>query len=226
MTNTNLMHARLERTEIKRNTKLDRTTFENADLHKANFIETQSTRINLRNSNLRRVDFSRATLTEPNLQDADLTRATLSATKVFRPSSMAGAKIIATTATNSRWIGTFAAPISLKNTDLRKSTFEGAAFQFVDFKGAIFDRTTDFRNAFFDGSVQLPRHIADQIDAKCQHPPAVLSQSDFLAHWLGWLTLNPDWEPAIWQRLVENEFHDLQPIAPPIGCLWQNTNHP
>jgi hypothetical protein len=144
-----------------------------------------------------------ADLSEAQMQGADLRRALLT--------------------------GTPETPNILWVTSLGGSTNHGGALRDVDLRPAEFDDRTDWRNAFFDGTVRVPEDRKNQIGQPClwdwiADNPEPLPDEEFFARWRGWLTLDPMWSDHIWPYFasVPENWSDVDPIDPPDDCTWDH----
>jgi hypothetical protein len=133
---------------------------------------------------------------------------------------------VAQTATETPLVAglVFAVPVLLAVSHGRTS----GALRDVDLRPAEFDDQTDWRNAFFDGSVLVPEDRRDQIGQPClwtwiAENPEPLSDKEFFGRWRGWLTLNPDWADRRWSDgFAPEEWRDVAPIPPPPDCTWDH----
>lgn len=195
MNGARLREASMDETDLS-HAQMDWTDLIGAKIEKTNFTAAQMTG---------------AVLARAHLDTVDLTGAQLQGT-VFDYSLVTGRAD---------------SPTKLLGTNLRSSRNIGGALRFVDLSEAIFDPSTDWRNVFFDGSVIVPTAMRDQIGQPClwewvAQNPKSLSDAQFFGRWRGWLTLNPDWIAEGWkaQQSVPDIWRDVEPIAPPNGCVW------
>lgn len=121
--------------------------------------------------------------------------------------------------------------IFLDDTNLTASINNGGAVRFVNMRGATFDRKTDFRNAFLDGSVTLPDGFAEQMACArsaadcaekrpCHWPSETLSDEQFYGTWRTWVERRAN----IWPIVAPAEWRDVKPQPIPKDCQW--VDHP
>ncbi|MEO1732039.1 MAG: pentapeptide repeat-containing protein, partial [Pseudomonadota bacterium] len=179
----------------------------------------------LQGAYLGEAQLQRANLVEAQLQGAYLGEAQLQGAYLGE-AQLQGAGL-----SFSQLIGIMDTPMSLDQTNLSAVTNDGGALRFVDLSGARFDHRTNFRNAFLDASVEVPRAFELSNRRPCQWAWAragnggdPLTDSQFYAFWLGWLLTNPDRTERdvrlIWRGITPEERHDIDPVSPPPGCVW------
>ena len=87
-------------------------------------------------------------------------------------------------------------PVFLDRTDLSAAENKGGAIRHTDLRAIEFDKLTDFRNAFLDGTVKYTDEFAAQMGAAagknpCQWIDQSLDDHEFHALWHWWITLSP-----------------------------------
>ncbi|BAQ67844.1 Pentapeptide repeat-containing protein [Rhodovulum sulfidophilum] len=111
-------------------------------------------------------------------------------------------------------------PSEFPSMNLQGVTNYGGALRSVDLRDATFDETTDFRNAFLDGTVQTSDSFREQMGNPCQWHADVLSDEEFFGRWLGWLEASENGSVG-WQQFLPIAWRNVAAIAPPDGCVWQ-----
>lgn len=71
--------------------------------------------------------------------------------------------------------------------DLSGSLNKGGALRNIDLTEVKWDKTTDFRNVFFDGSVVVPDALFAQMGYPCQITHKVLDDKEFFLRWSKWI---------------------------------------
>ncbi|MEO9778407.1 MAG: pentapeptide repeat-containing protein [Sedimentitalea sp.] len=168
-------------------------------------------------------DFRNAILSETFLSGADLGGAQMQGARLSG-AQMQGADLFGTLLT-----GTLENPNLASDTNLSARTINGGALRFVDLRSAKIDALTDWRNAFFDGSVLVPNNKKTQIGQTClwgwiAKNPDPLPDKEYFGRWRGWLTLDPEWDDDDWSELpsVPEDWRDIADIPPPSDCAWHS----
>lgn len=202
-----------------------------ANLFKANMNDTKLISADLDSANLRWAAIRNSDLTGTHFNGADMTMAKLSKSYMYgaklRGVELRGAKIVGAIMDFSQLTGTKNKISFLDETDLRGSANHGGLLRHVDLSTAIYDGQTDFRNVFLDKSVVLPEGLRAQMGNLCQMVEAELDDETFYGHWRGWVEANPVRGPFDnWRRVAPNEYKDVDPISPSVGCQWSITPMP
>jgi hypothetical protein len=118
-------------------------------------------------------------------------------------------------------------PQVLDDTNLSASTNDGGALRYVELRPARFDRSTDFRNAFLDSSVDVPHVLEERAGRPCQwawardaNGGAPLTNVQFYSMWRGWLQTDQDFFDGTW-RSIAPAWDAVTPVSPPPGCTWK-----
>jgi uncharacterized protein YjbI with pentapeptide repeats len=230
-----LSGAQLQRSDL-RWTLMDGASLEHAQLEGAQLWGAQMRRVSLFGAQLDGADLTGAFLDDARLVGAEMRGTNLSAVRLngadiggtamseanlwsaqLEGVSLAGAELLGANLSYSRLVGSADSPLVLEWTNLDAVRANGSALRFVDLRAAIFSPTSDFRNAFGDATVLLP--IPGE-NRPYQWPRRELSDREFYARWRGWLALAP--EAPSWASIAPDEWHDVEPVPPPPGCVWQD----
>lgn len=123
--------------------------------------------------------------------------------------------------------GTVAELNDLTKANLHGSLNRGGMLRYVNLKRARFDRYTDFRDVFLDGSVNMSAEFRAQMGDPCQWVQEVLDDEKFYRHWRGWVeTRQPLKKENHWEEFAPEEYHHVDPISPPPGCGWKSNLGP
>ncbi len=210
---------------------LRKAYFELADLTMSKLTETSLDGAILRKARLRHSDF-----TQSSMRQADLSQSRGEGTKfyradlswaIFRRAQLPRADLGRSnlSGANFRWSNFKAADFSLSLIDGEKTMsmddFRGANFSHsVNAGGAIrkanlksvrLGMQSDWRNAFFDGSVSISPPFRRRMGMPCQWIVETLDEKAFFAHWRGWLKQNNEISDFVWQQLVPAKHHDVVP---------------
>lgn len=169
---------------------------------------------------------SGAQMQEAEFNGAEMQRANLSLAQM-QGAQLSGAQMQAAEFSFSFLSGHEGKTSILSDTNLSASTNNGGALRDVDLSDTIIDAQTDWRNVFLDGSVIVPEQMRDRIGQPClwdwiEQNQIPLSEENFVAHWRGWLKLNPSWRDRNWKRVsfVSEDWRDIEAEDPPSGCVW------
>lgn len=227
-----------------------------AQMPDADLVVAQLQNADLFNAHLERADLSRAEMEGANLEFAEMEGARFELAKM-RGASLMGAKMEGVDLSRAQMQGVVLVATRmhrvkfdfslltgsaddvnvLDSTNLSGATNQGGALRFVDLNKIVFDRETDFRNAFLDGSVNVNMAFREQMGSPCQWSPEPLPDEEFYGRWRGWVESSPgieinwpedlkiDGEETLyarpdWKALAPVRWQDVPAIAPPAGCEW------
>ncbi|WP_299962158.1 pentapeptide repeat-containing protein [uncultured Roseobacter sp.] len=181
---------------LLRGTILTRAQLEGANLRK----------VTMKDVVLRGVRMARANMTRSTLEDVDLQGALLD-DAIFRNAEMVRVQLR----------GAF-----MNGTDLNGSVNNGGLLRNIDLTAVVFDKRTDFRNVFLDGTVQLPEGFQNQMGHPCQWVDQDLDDEAFFGRWRGWIeAAPPEYAPPAWEQIAPDDYKDTSAIPPPPGCTWK-----
>ncbi|MEP3333474.1 pentapeptide repeat-containing protein [Sedimentitalea sp.] len=216
-----------------RNAILSETFLSGADLGEARMQGTNLYRARMQGANLYRAQMQGASLNRAQMQGANLIEAQMQGARLswaqMQGASLSGAQMQGADLSGALLTGALENPNIASRTNLSASTNNGGALWFVDLRSAEIDAFTDWRNAFFDGSVLVPNDRKTQIGQPClwgwiAKNPDPLPDKEYFGRWRGWLTLDPEWDDGDWSWLssVPEDWRDVAPIAPPPDCIWHS----
>ncbi|WP_172329252.1 pentapeptide repeat-containing protein [Mangrovicoccus sp. HB161399] len=153
------------------------------------------------------VRMQEADLSEANIQNAKLREAELERADLSR----------------SLLTGTGETSSSLHSANLKSSVNQGGAARFADLSRAAFNDRTDWRNAFIDGSVDLPSGFPIPIVRACGWiTQAIEDDLEFYGKWRGWHEAGP-LSRIWWDLFAPDAWRDAPAIPPPPGCDWDTS---
>ncbi|MEP5091932.1 MAG: pentapeptide repeat-containing protein, partial [Paracoccaceae bacterium] len=193
-----LSYVQLQEANL-REAKLQGAVLKWAQLQGANLDMAELQRADLSNAQMQGASFSLTQMEETTLADAQLQKAAL------RYTQMTG---------TSDHLSVFT------NTNLNGTINRGGMLRFVDLRLAVFDKDTDFRNTFLDGTVKMTESFRNQMGSPCQWVAVVLDEAEFYGRWRGWSQLGgleDDWQTMS----VPDAYREIDPINPPLGCAWK-----
>lgn len=197
------------------------------DLRRAKLISAFLTGVSLWDARLDSVVLNHAQMEGVNLNFADLRNISLEQTHLQRA-----------VFDYSFMTGTAEIPVFLDRTDLSAAENKGGAIRHTDLRAIQFDKLTDFRNAFLDGSVIYTDAFAAQmgapLDKPCQWIDETLEDAEFHALWHWWITLSP-YQKAnpgrnLWgEGVAPPAWKDIEPVSPErlaelglTDCTWKD----
>lgn len=173
------------------------------------------------------MDFRKAILAKSSLTGANLSGAQMEGAFLWG-AQMEGADLWAAQMEGAifdyaKLTGVKAAYILLQETNLSMSANNGGMLRFVDLTGAEFDGSTDFRNAFLDGSVRMTDAFRQQMGKPCQwHNDVIEDDATFYGRWRGWIEAAPsNVDPPHWEWIAPEGFEGVEAIKPDQGCAWK-----
>jgi uncharacterized protein YjbI with pentapeptide repeats len=161
--------------------QMQRADLHGAQMQGADLSEAQMQGADLSEAQMQGADLSGAQMEGADLSGAQMEGADLSGTQ------MEGAALH-----YAQLTGAADDHKILYDTNLSMSIIGGGMLRFVDLTTVQFDETTDFRNAFLDGSVAMTAAFRDQMGQPCQWATEPLNDAAFHARWRGWIEVGPD----------------------------------
>ncbi|MDU9003449.1 pentapeptide repeat-containing protein [Sedimentitalea todarodis] len=237
MQGANLWQAQMQEAVLRR-AQMQEANLRWAQMQGANLSEAQMQGANLRWAQMQGANLSEAQMQGANLRWAQMQGANLSWAQMqganlswaqMQGADLSGAQMQEANLSWALLTGTLENPNIASATNLSASINNGGALRFVDLRSAKIDALTDWRNAFFDGSVLVPNDRKNQIGQPClwrwiAKNPDPLPDKEYFGRWRGWLTLYPAWDDDYWSWLssVPKDWRDVAAIPPPPGCIWHS----
>lgn len=230
-------NAQMSRADLKW-TNLKRADLSFAQMDRVDFYKAQMKEARLVGAVLEKALLAGAEMKQANLTGAQMKGAVLSGVEmeeaVLREAQMQGADLIVAQMKGvdlsfSSLMGDQQSILKLPGTNLSAAINSGGALRFANLTGADFDKLSDFRNSFGDGSVKLPSGFREAQGGLCQWPgngTAVLSDAEFFGRWKGWLLhpSNPheDEASAFILQGKNQALREAEPIPPDDPtCVWK-----
>ena len=203
-------------TDLK-NAKFNGADLSGARLYAARLHRTNLTGVRLVDAQLNDAEFDNVSLRWAALHRAQMERAVIS------NSDLRNAQMRQANLGYAFLAGTPEAPLDMRLADLSASRNQGGAFRDALLDEVEFDRMTDFRNAFLDGSVAVDDTFRARMGMPCQWEPQVLlDDAAYFGRWRWWFDASRDKASfEEWQLVAPPDWRDV-PVNPgPEGCAWK-----
>jgi len=215
-------HIQMTKVDLS-NSNISRINAALSELSATNLSHSKMRDVDFKFSNMREIDLNFSTVDKSSFYATDMKGAIFTGAQLYRV-VLWGANLHGAELSFSLLSGEDGEPIDLNATTISAVVSHGGALRFVDLTGSKFDISTDFRNAFIDGSVRASVAFRRQMGTPCQWHSGVLNDEEFFGHWRGWIEASPN-VPGLtkleWDWFAPPEWRDVTPIPPPEGCEWK-----
>lgn len=230
MQGANLSSAQLQNAALN-SAKMQQADLSGAKVQGASFRDAKMEGASLYVAQMSGADLIRAHMKGVFLRNAEMQETDLRSAQM-EGVDLGGAQLEGANLSFAFLSGTPGDRVILEFTNLKAAMFHGGALRFVRFQDTEYSDETDLRNAFMDGSVDVPNDFAAQMGAPRPRPCQWLkipaeSDADFFALWRWWRETGPAWQlkfwnaPGDWQGVKSADAALRAKYGIPEDCKWK-----